>query len=84
MKVLQYLYDVWAVDRKTEWSIWMVHSKIDIPHRYLRSADDDSSYRNSLGKVVIRKSNDEVIYCESRILITPLIVLDTRYLSLTD
>jgi len=60
MKILQYLYDAWAVDRKTEWSIWMVHSKIDIPHRYLKSADDDSSYRNLLGKVVTRKSNDEV------------------------
>lgn len=56
MKILGYLYDTWAADRKTEWSIWMVHSKIDIPHRYLRSAADD---RNLLGKVVSKKSNDE-------------------------
>jgi len=69
MKILEYLYDAWAVDRKAEWSIWMVHSKIDIPQRYLRNADDDSSHRNSLGKVT-RKSTDEVIYYEFRILIT--------------
>ncbi|XP_020245658.1 protein FAM135B-like isoform X2 [Asparagus officinalis] len=59
MKILEYLYDAWAIDRKAEWSIWMVYSKIDIPHRYLRSAADDSSHRNTLGKVVTRKSNDE-------------------------
>lgn len=61
MKILEYLYDAWAVDRKAEWSIWMVYSKIDMPHRYLRSAAEESSYRNALGKVVTRKSNDEVV-----------------------
>lgn len=58
MKILEYLYHAWAVDRKTEWSIWMVHSKIDIPHRYLRSVADDPAHRSSLGKVS-KKSNDE-------------------------
>lgn len=49
------------MDRKAEWSIWMVHSKIEIPHRYLRSGTDDSLH-NKFGKVPItRKSNDDVI-----------------------
>jgi hypothetical protein len=26
-KILDYLHDVWAIDRKAEWSIWTVHSK---------------------------------------------------------
>ncbi|KAJ6817173.1 putative polygalacturonase [Iris pallida] len=59
MKILEYLYDAWAIDRKAEWSIWMVHSKVEIPHRYLRSSAEDSSHRNSLGKVASRKSNDD-------------------------
>uniref|UniRef100_A0A1D1Y9C1 Protein FAM135B n=3 Tax=Anthurium amnicola TaxID=1678845 RepID=A0A1D1Y9C1_9ARAE len=38
----------------------MVHSLIEIPHRYLRSGDDESSHHNVLGKVSIpRKSGDD-------------------------
>ncbi|KAJ6835198.1 protein FAM135B-like isoform X1 [Iris pallida] len=59
MEILEYLYDAWAIDRKAEWSIWMVHSKVEIPHRYLRSSAEDSPQRNSLGKVSSRKSNDD-------------------------
>ncbi|THU63504.1 hypothetical protein C4D60_Mb01t16490 [Musa balbisiana] len=58
--ILEHLHGVWAMDRKAEWSIWMVHSKIEVPHRYLKSGADDSSHHNALGKVVgLRKSNDE-------------------------
>ena len=61
-KILDYLHDVWAIDRKAEWSIWTVHSKIEIPHRYLRSMDDDSSHRHSLLRVSgSRKFHDDVI-----------------------
>ncbi|XP_073003189.1 uncharacterized protein [Typha latifolia] len=59
IKILEYLYDVWATDRKTEWSIWTVHSKIDIPHRYLRSGTDDSSNRNSLGRAIVSRKFTE-------------------------
>ncbi|KAM3273585.1 hypothetical protein ACQJBY_043034 [Aegilops geniculata] len=44
-KILDYLRDIWAVDRKAEWSIWTNHSKIEIPHRYLRSMSDDPPHR---------------------------------------
>ncbi|XP_066334973.1 uncharacterized protein [Miscanthus floridulus] len=42
VKILDYLHDMWDIDRKAEWSIWIIHSKIEIPHRYLRSMNDDS------------------------------------------
>ncbi|KAJ3671410.1 hypothetical protein LUZ60_007489 [Juncus effusus] len=60
-KIMDYLHATWASDRKTEWSIWTVHSKIEIPHRYLRSgADESSSHRNSIGKMVsARKINED-------------------------
>ncbi|KAG1369804.1 putative protein FAM135B [Cocos nucifera] len=51
IRIIEYLYDAWASDRKAEWSIWMVHSKIEIPHHYLGSGVDDSYHRNGLGKV---------------------------------
>ena len=39
----------------------MIHSKIEIPHRYLRSGVDDSSHHNGLGKVgTPRKSSEDV------------------------
>uniref|UniRef100_A0A0E0F9T9 DUF676 domain-containing protein n=1 Tax=Oryza meridionalis TaxID=40149 RepID=A0A0E0F9T9_9ORYZ len=61
-KILDYLRDIWALDRKSEWSIWTVHSKIEIPHRYLRSTDDESSHRHSLLRVSgSRKFHDDPV-----------------------
>lgn len=63
-KILEHLRDAWAKDRKTEWSIWMVHLKIEIPHRYLRSGSHESSHHSVLGKASVpRKSSDDVICC---------------------
>ncbi|XP_047316748.1 protein FAM135B-like isoform X3 [Impatiens glandulifera] len=36
-KILEHLHDLWANDRKAEWSIWMVHSKVDMHHHYINS-----------------------------------------------
>ncbi|KAJ1686214.1 hypothetical protein LUZ63_017604 [Rhynchospora breviuscula] len=58
-KIVDYLHETWANDRKTEWSIWTVHSKIEIPHRYLRSGTDESSHRNSIGKMVASRKIPE-------------------------
>ncbi|XP_066355513.1 uncharacterized protein [Miscanthus floridulus] len=61
-KILDYLHDVWAIDRKAEWSIWTVHSKIEMPHRYLRSMTDDSTHRHSLLRgSVSRKFHDDPV-----------------------
>lgn len=40
-----YLRDVWARDRRAEWSIWMVYSKVEMPHHYINSGADESSHR---------------------------------------
>lgn len=42
-KILEYLRDTWAKDRRAEWSIWMVYSKVEMPHHYLNSGADESS-----------------------------------------
>ncbi|XP_015688852.1 uncharacterized protein LOC102699930 isoform X2 [Oryza brachyantha] len=48
IKIMNHLHSIWDADRKSEWSIWIVHSKVDIPHRYLRSLSGKSSPRHSL------------------------------------
>ncbi|XP_057417136.1 uncharacterized protein LOC130711495 [Lotus japonicus] len=45
-KVIEFLRDVWAKDRKVEWSIWMVYSKVEMPHHYINSGNDESSRRS--------------------------------------
>ncbi|KAL5559878.1 hypothetical protein UlMin_036089 [Ulmus minor] len=42
-KILEHLRDTWAKDRRAEWSIWMVYSKVEMPHHFLSSVNDDSS-----------------------------------------
>ncbi|XP_027369110.1 protein FAM135B-like isoform X2 [Abrus precatorius] len=44
-KILEFLHDTWAKDRKAEWSIWMVYSKVEMPHHYINSGSDESSHR---------------------------------------
>ncbi|CAL9041129.1 unnamed protein product [Musa banksii] len=57
ISILEHLHGVWAMNREAEWSIWLVYSKIEVPHRYMRSGADDPSHH---GKVVgLRKSSDE-------------------------
>uniref|UniRef100_A0A0E0IYP0 DUF676 domain-containing protein n=1 Tax=Oryza nivara TaxID=4536 RepID=A0A0E0IYP0_ORYNI len=48
IKILDHLRNIWDADRKSEWSIWIVHSKVDMPHRYLCSLSSKSSPRHSL------------------------------------
>jgi hypothetical protein len=43
-KILEFLRDVWTKDRRAEWSIWMVYSKVEMPHHYMSSGSDDSSH----------------------------------------
>ncbi|RDX87497.1 hypothetical protein CR513_31023, partial [Mucuna pruriens] len=44
-KILGFLRDAWAKDRKTEWSIWMLYSKVEMPHHDINSKSDESSQR---------------------------------------
>jgi hypothetical protein len=66
MKILDYLHDIWDVDRKSEWSIWIVHSKIEIPHRYMHSVSDSSSPRHSLRRVSSSKKLHHDVIAFSR------------------
>ncbi|XP_055960242.1 uncharacterized protein LOC126673897 isoform X2 [Mercurialis annua] len=43
-KILEFLRDAWAKDRRAEWSIWMVYSKVEMPHHYISSGNHDSSH----------------------------------------
>ncbi|KAL8529718.1 hypothetical protein ACS0TY_006963 [Phlomoides rotata] len=49
-KIVEYLHNQWAVDRKAEWSIWMVHTKVDMPRQYISSVVEDSSVRGLRGR----------------------------------
>ncbi|WCJ24939.1 Protein FAM135B [Euphorbia peplus] len=43
-KILEFLRDSWAKDLRAEWSIWMVYSKVEMPHHYISSGNPDSSH----------------------------------------
>uniref|UniRef100_A0A7N0TVR9 DUF676 domain-containing protein n=1 Tax=Kalanchoe fedtschenkoi TaxID=63787 RepID=A0A7N0TVR9_KALFE len=59
-KLLEFLRESWANDRRAEWSIWMVYSKVEMPHQYISSAVDDSSYHGSGRKgPILRKLTDD-------------------------
>lgn len=61
-KILEFLIDAWANDRRAEWSIWMVYSKVEMPHHYLNSAADDSPFPGGRGKLPsLKKLNEDVI-----------------------
>ncbi|KAH0854807.1 hypothetical protein HID58_037092 [Brassica napus] len=36
-----YLRDIWRKDRRAEWSIWMVYSKVEMPHHFINSGMSD-------------------------------------------
>ncbi|GAU14295.1 hypothetical protein TSUD_308540 [Trifolium subterraneum] len=44
-EILEFLRNTWAKDRKSEWSIWMMYSKVEMPHHYINSGNDESSRR---------------------------------------
>ncbi|KAH6757001.1 putative serine esterase family protein, partial [Perilla frutescens var. hirtella] len=49
-KILEFLCNQWAIDRKSEWSIWMVHSKVKMPEQYIGCLVDESSYQPVHGR----------------------------------
>ncbi|KAL8457650.1 hypothetical protein ACS0TY_035496 [Phlomoides rotata] len=52
-KILGFLCNQWAVDRKAEWSIWMIYSMVKMPHQPLDSSVDESSYRELHGRTAV-------------------------------
>ncbi|KAL8099294.1 uncharacterized protein LOC141683483 isoform X1 [Apium graveolens] len=59
-KILEILRDTWASDRKAEWSIWMVYSKVEMPNQYI-SSDVDGASQQALRRkaLVLRKLNED-------------------------
>ncbi|XP_004236518.1 uncharacterized protein [Solanum lycopersicum] len=58
--IMDFLREQWAIDRRAEWSIWMVHSKVEMPHQYISSDIDSSSYHGSRGRApVLRKISED-------------------------
>lgn len=65
-KILEFLHNQWATDRKFEWSTWMVRTKIKIPERYIGCWVDESSYQPVNGRPTIpQKIIDDVILSPS-------------------
>ncbi|KAL5703685.1 hypothetical protein ACHQM5_022210 [Ranunculus cassubicifolius] len=63
-EVLEFLRDAWANDRRAEWSIWMVYSKVDMPHHVLRSGLSESSHSRSRS-LITRKLKDDVNFSQT-------------------
>jgi hypothetical protein len=60
-EILEFLRNTWAKDRKSEWSIWMMYSKVEMPHHYINSGSDESSRRGMYKRVSsLWKLPDEV------------------------
>ncbi|XP_010548759.1 PREDICTED: protein FAM135B-like isoform X2 [Tarenaya hassleriana] len=58
-RVMEYLHDIWTKDRRAEWSIWMVYSKVEMPHHFINSGMDESSQHGVHKRVPsLLKSND--------------------------
>ncbi|XP_031377376.1 protein FAM135B-like isoform X1 [Punica granatum] len=49
--ILDYLRDAWAIDRRAEWSIWMVYTKVEMPHHYISSGSDESSHHRRVSSL---------------------------------
>ncbi|XP_031276808.1 protein FAM135B-like isoform X1 [Pistacia vera] len=63
-KILKYLRDAWAKDRRAEWSIWMVYSKVEMPHHYLNSGLDEPPHNVTCIKVSVAESG--IFFCSTQ------------------
>nr|KYP47905.1 Protein FAM135B family [Cajanus cajan] len=43
-KILEFLRKSWAIDRRTEWSIWMVYSKVAMPYQNMSNELDRMTF----------------------------------------
>ncbi|KAL1214200.1 hypothetical protein V5N11_034733 [Cardamine amara subsp. amara] len=57
-KILEYLRDTWTKDRRAEWSIWMVYSKVEMPHHFISGMDDTSNHSSHKRVSSVLKLND--------------------------
>ncbi|XP_027345055.1 protein FAM135B-like isoform X6 [Abrus precatorius] len=62
-KILEFLRKSWAIDRRTEWSIWMVHSKVAMPHQYMGNGVEGTSLSHGIRRssIIARRLTDDPI-----------------------
>ncbi|XP_027942595.1 protein FAM135B-like isoform X4 [Vigna unguiculata] len=60
-KIMGVLHETWIRERKTEWSIWMLYSKVEMPHQYTNSKGDETSQRTAKRAVSLWKLPDDPI-----------------------
>ncbi|KAK7400259.1 hypothetical protein VNO78_11462 [Psophocarpus tetragonolobus] len=58
-KILEFLRRSWAIDRRAEWSIWMVYSKVAMPHQNISNGVEGTSlphgiHRSSISTMKFR------------------------------
>ncbi|KAG6401700.1 hypothetical protein SASPL_138564 [Salvia splendens] len=51
--ILEYLRSQWVIDRKSEWSMWIVHTKVKMPEQYIGCWVDESLYHPVHGRPAI-------------------------------
>lgn len=60
--ILEFLREQWAIDRRAEWSIWMIYSNVEMPHQYISSDVDKSFYLSTHGRArILKKLTEDVI-----------------------
>jgi len=65
-KILEYLRDIWTKDRRAEWSIWMVYSKVEMPHHFISGMEDISNHSSHKRVSTGLKLNDPAQVASTR------------------
>ncbi|XP_020234520.1 protein FAM135B isoform X2 [Cajanus cajan] len=63
-KILEFLRKSWAIDRRTEWSIWMVYSKVAMPYQNMSNELDRMTLSHGMHRSLIstRRFLDDPIH----------------------
>lgn len=62
--IMEHLRDAWAADRRVEWSIWMVYTKVEMPNNYISSGSDEPSHRHRRAPSLYKLGDD--VYIQSQ------------------
>ncbi|KAL4279479.1 hypothetical protein GQ457_03G034750 [Hibiscus cannabinus] len=67
-RIMEVLRDVWAKERKAEWSIWMVYSKVEMPHHCINDSFQSTTHHglHRRGSSLWKLSDDPVHMAEMK------------------
>ncbi|KAL2343736.1 hypothetical protein Fmac_005021 [Flemingia macrophylla] len=62
-KILEFLRMSWVIDRRTEWSIWMVYSRVAMPHPNMSNGFEGTTWSHGMHRSLIstRRVHDDPI-----------------------